>query len=76
VEGNRKRRYVQKVVRIPVEDAEWFDENYPMYGSWAWLIQTSLANFRALHEFSANDLLSEAVKATVTQKATESKELE
>lgn len=76
MEGSRKRKYVQKVVRIPVEDAEWFDEHYPMYGSWAWLIQSSLANFRALHEFSADDLLVEAVEAAVAQKATEKKETE
>ncbi len=74
MEGNRKRKYVQKVVRIPVEDAEWFDDHYPMYGSWAWLCQTTLSNFRALHEGSPGDFLAEAVKATVTQKAMEIKE--
>ena len=74
IKATSRRKYVQKVVRVPIEDAEWFEEHYPMYGSWAWLVQTSLSNFRSLHETGPNDVLMEAVRASAIQKAAEAKE--
>jgi hypothetical protein len=71
----RKTKYVQKVVRIPVDDAEWFDENYPMYGAWSWLVQSTLSNFRALHDDGGPvETLLDAVKASAVQKASEASE--
>lgn len=70
-----RQKYVQKVVRIPIDDAEWFDENYPMYGAWSWLVQTTLGNFRALHDDGGPVLtLLDAVKASAVQKASEASE--
>ncbi len=74
---NKKKRYAQKVVRIPIEDAEWFDEVYPIYGAWSWLVQSTLANFRDLHDTEGPvGTLREAVKASTVQKAVEAKELD
>ncbi len=74
---NVKKRYVQKVVRVPIEDSEWFDEVYPIYGAWSWLVQSTLANFRDLHDQGGPvEILQEAVKASTVQKAVEAKEFE
>lgn len=74
IKTTNKQKYVQKVVRVPIEDAEWFDEHYPMYGSWSWLVQSTLSNFRALHETGPSDTLLDAVRASAVQKASEAKE--
>lgn len=58
---------VQKVVRIDRDDHDWFEKNYPHYGSWTWFIRTCLEKFRELHEQSSPELLDEAVKTTLEE---------
>lgn len=58
---------VQKVVRIEKDDHDWFEENYPHYGSWTWFIRTTLKHFRELHEQSPAELLREAVGQTAEE---------
>jgi len=48
---------VIKRVKIPEDDAEWFENTYPMYGSWTWFVQTCLAKFRDAHETTPEELV-------------------
>lgn len=56
---------VQKVIRVPENDARWFEETYPAYGSWTWFIQTVLRHFREAHETSPDDIVSQAARRTL-----------
>lgn len=53
---------VKKIVAIPSEDAEWFDEMYPQYGAWSWFIREALKRFRELRgDDLTDDLIGDAV---------------
>ena len=55
----------EKVTRrskVPLSDAEWFDETYPAYGSWSWLIEITLASFRAQHTVTPEDMINIATR--------------
>ena len=55
--GERIDGMVIKRVKIPEDDADWFESTYPMYGAWTWFIQTSLAKFRETHETTPEELI-------------------
>ena len=48
---------VIKRVKIPEDDADWFENTYPQYGSWTWFVQTCLAKFRAAHDTTPEELI-------------------
>lgn len=65
--------YVVKRIRIPEDDADWFDKTYPMYGAWTWFIQAALAKFRQYHiELSVNP--EDLIDASVPKKLEEIEE--
>lgn len=56
------RDEVQKNVHLPRDLVEWFDETYPMYGSWKWFFVTSLRRFKELHEVTPDELVELGIK--------------
>lgn len=56
------RRFVKKTIKVPVEDAEWFEQTYQGYGDWTWFVRAALHRFRELHEITPNDLINEAIE--------------
>lgn len=56
------REFTKKLIKVPAEDAEWFEEFYPQYGAWTWFVQAALSHFRDLHEIKADDIIADAVK--------------
>lgn len=55
-----KPHLVQKVLSVPKDDAQWFEENYPDYGAWTWWVRESLRKFRELHEITPREIMNEA----------------
>lgn len=42
--------YKTKILKVPADDAAWFEETFPMYGAWTWFMQSALRNLRELHQ--------------------------
>lgn len=51
---------ITRRTQIPKDDAEWFEEMYPMYGAWTWFIGACLAAFRARHSIDPQDIIDAA----------------
>lgn len=53
----------RKIVDIPTDDVEWFDEMYPQYGAWAWFVREAVKRFRAVRgeERPPGDVVEDAV---------------
>lgn len=57
MESERLDGMVIKRVKIPEDDADWFETTYPQYGAWTWFVQTCLAKFRAVHSVTPEELI-------------------
>ena len=55
--GERIDGMVIKRVKIPEDDADWFENTYPMYGAWTWFVQSCLAKFREAHDTTPEELI-------------------
>lgn len=53
----RPSEIVTRRSKVSLSDAEWFDETYPMYGSWSWFVATALISFRAQHTVTPEDMI-------------------
>lgn len=60
---------ITRRTQIPKDDAEWFEEMYPMYGGWTWFIGACLAAFRARHiiDTGPQAIINEAVGDVYTE---------